>query len=118
MEGGAYELSCSFLATTFWPADWLVGPHYSIEPYVSNDGVYNTWRVVSDYGVWDVQGNERVVVLLREIGAIARLKEESQGRRYADALEASGKEKLDAAGRVFIDRYTRLRKCRWVSGTS
>lgn len=56
-----------------------MGPHYQIAPYVTNDGVYNTWRVTSEFGVWDVQGDERVAELLREIAAIARLREESKG---------------------------------------
>ncbi len=110
VNDAAYEEPAVFPASRFLTEDALQGPHYNIGDSVYNDGLYNTFRVFSEYGTWDVAGEERLSILLTEIHATAILDEESKTERFVDALAESGKQKIDAAGRIIAHPVETIKK--------
>ena len=96
----AFDSPGIFPATKFLPAKSLTGKGYTIDPNVYNDGVYNTWRVSSDYGSYEVTGDERLTVCLREIAAIRAIRSQNNLARFGEGAAAAGKGTLQAAGNI------------------
>jgi hypothetical protein len=71
----AYETPPVLKASDFLDASLLKGPDYIIEENVSNDGVFNTYTVTSNFGTWKVQSTSLAATRAHEVGAIAKLKE-------------------------------------------
>src|SRR5688572_24719909 len=70
----AFDATGVYPATSFLPPAYLATDYYQIDNSVYNDGIYNSWRVFSTFGTYEVTGNERLMVLLRELAAIATIK--------------------------------------------
>lgn len=70
-----YETPPVLKASDFLDASLLRGPDYIIEEKVSNDGVFNTYTVTSNFGTWNVQSTELAATRAHEVGAIAKLRE-------------------------------------------
>lgn len=96
----AYDEIGVYPSTAFLPAEWLSNALYQIDGTVYNDGVYNTWDVFSESGTYQVTGNERLLVLLREISAIATIRSESNVKRFAEGMKNAGKGELRDAQNV------------------
>lgn len=90
----AFDATGVYPATSFLPPAYLVTGYYQIDSSVYNDGIYNTWRVFSRFGTYEVTGNERLMILLRELAAIATIESESNAKRFAEAMKGAGEEKL------------------------
>jgi hypothetical protein len=71
------------------PADKISGPHYKIRDTVFADGYMYSYRAETDYGVFDVTGDYALRKLLKEIQAIAKMREIKKGEVYAKALKES-----------------------------
>src|SRR6202162_6361508 len=76
-------------ASDFLDAAILKGPHHLVDEKVVSDGVFNTYRVTSDYGTFKVEGTSLAALRVHEIGAIARLKEVDRVAVAAGAVAAS-----------------------------
>ena len=87
-------------ATDFLPTAGIPGNGWSIDPFVFNDGFYNTWRITSPVGTFQALGNERMVEMIREIQAIEQLQSVSRTREFAEAMRDAGQAQLDSAVRV------------------
>ncbi len=70
-----YETPPVLKASDFLDASLLQGPDYIIEENVTNDGVFNTYTVTSNFGTWKVQSTSLAATRAHEVGAIAKLKE-------------------------------------------
>ncbi|GAB4166684.1 MAG: hypothetical protein Fur0032_04240 [Terrimicrobiaceae bacterium] len=81
----------------FFPASVLQGVNYQIDPVVMNDGIYNTWTVTSDFGTYETTGDERLLVLLREIAAIAAIRAQSGIVRFGESAAQAGLGTLEKA---------------------
>jgi hypothetical protein len=72
------------------PKDKITGPHYKIRETVFADGYMHSYRVDTDWGVFDVTGDYALRKLLKELPVIAKLKEIKKGEAYLKALAQSG----------------------------
>ena len=70
-----YETPGDLKASDFLDASLLKGPDYVVEEKVANDGVFNTYTITSNFGVWKVQSTSLAAERVHEVGAIAKLKE-------------------------------------------
>jgi len=70
-----YETPPVLKASDFLDAALLQGPDYIIEGTVSSDGVFNTYTITSNFGIWKVQSTALAATRAHEVGAIAKLKE-------------------------------------------
>lgn len=71
----AYETPPVLQASDFLEPALLKGPNHEIAPTVSNDGVFNLYRITTPNGTSDAQGTSLVPVRVGEINAIALLKD-------------------------------------------
>src|SRR6478672_216544 len=58
-------------------SEFLKGPHFVVRDAVPTGSGMNQFTIDSDFGVFEADGNEMLLQRLKEIDAIARLKEES-----------------------------------------
>jgi hypothetical protein len=70
-----YETPTDLKASDFLDASLLRGPDFVIEDKVTSDGVFNTYTVTSNFGVWKVQSTSLAAMRTHEVAAIAKLKE-------------------------------------------
>ena len=76
------------------PAELITGDHYRIDEAVFLDGFMHTYAVQSDFGVFQVTGDIALRKLLREIEAIAALKEIETSDAVGDSLKYTAKAPL------------------------
>lgn len=93
----AFETPGPLPASMFFPPSVLQGVNYSVNPVVMNDGIYNTWTVTSDFGTYETTGDERLLVLLREIAAIAAIRAQSGIVRFGESAAQAGAGTLEKA---------------------
>jgi hypothetical protein len=80
-----FELSPVRSAIDLVPADQLTGPNYQIDAEVMHDGRANVYSVVSDFGDFEVRGDEQLAVRLSEIEALAAMRATSKTATFASA---------------------------------
>ncbi len=84
-----YETPPVLKAADFLDAAMLKGPNHQIEDEVVSDGVFNTYTITSPFGTFRVEGTSLAAVRVREIGAIAQLKEVDKAAVAAGAIAGS-----------------------------
>jgi hypothetical protein len=72
---GSYEPLPTLKASDFLDGSLLKGDNYAVDERVSNDGLFNTYTIQSDFGTFDPRSNSLVRIRIHEMGAIAQLKE-------------------------------------------
>ena len=68
------------------PVRMLQGPQYRIEDRVTNDGLMNHYRIVSDYGAFEAHSDAELAKRVQEIGAIAKLKQVQGSAEFAKGI--------------------------------
>src|SRR5215831_13669268 len=71
--------------------EFLGGPHYKVREPVPTYFGANQFTIDSDFGVFEADGNEMLVTRIKEIDAIARLKEVSRTDEFKNALTKAAK---------------------------
>jgi hypothetical protein len=84
------------------PAEVLTGDHHRIVDEVDNDGYVNHYTIESDFGSFAAHGNAQVLIRVKEIEAIAQLKEVSRTEAFAEAAKRSASKDVEAA-KAFAD---------------
>jgi len=79
----AYEVPRVRSARTFLDAKIIKGPHHTVRDRVSTDGYLHRFTVDSDFGVFKVTGDSALRKLVKEIAAIAALREIKQSDVFA-----------------------------------
>jgi len=69
----------------------ISGPLVQVNKKVITDGYMHRYSVTSDFGVFKVVGDYGLRKLIREIGAIAKLKQMKKSDVYLDSLKAAAK---------------------------
>jgi hypothetical protein len=85
-----YETPANRVISDILPADKITGPHYRVQDVVVSYGYMDHFTVNSDYGVFEVTGDGALRKLLKEIKAIAALKEVKKGKAYAESVVKAG----------------------------
>lgn len=78
-------------ATEILLPEYASGPAFKVRPPVPTYGGRNGYMIDSDYGVFEADGNAMLVRRVREINAIARLREVSRTEEYKKALVSAAK---------------------------
>jgi hypothetical protein len=86
-----FEMPSSRKASEILPPELLVGPRYRIQEKVVSYGYMHHWAVGSDFGTFEVTGDGALRKLLREIRAIAALKEVSTAEAAGNAVVLAAK---------------------------
>ena len=86
----AFETPRNRKASEILPANVIKGKHYVIRDTVVSYGYMHRYTVDSEFGKFEVSGDGALRKLLKEIEAIAALKEMSKTDAYVDALKKAG----------------------------
>src|SRR6266568_820647 len=81
----------------------LKGPHYVVRDPVPTGSGMNQFTIDSDFGVFEADGNEMLLQRLKEIDAIARLKEVSRTDEFKGALKNAAKAPIASAKNIVTD---------------
>ena len=76
-----------FSAAGLLTADWLKGPHHSVQDEVVNDGAQHHFVVSSEFGTFSAVGMPMLRTQAIETEAIAALKDVRQSEVFVDALK-------------------------------
>jgi hypothetical protein len=81
----------------------LAGPHHKVRELVPTYFGTNQFTIDSEFGVFQADGNEMLIRRIKEINAIAQLKEVSRTEEYKNALVAAAKSPIAAAKNIVND---------------
>jgi hypothetical protein len=97
-----YETPGNRSASDILPAKMLVGPNYRINNKVVSYGYMHHYTVDSDFGRFEVTGDSALRKLLKEINAIAKLREVKKSKVYGEAVKNAAKQPVEF-GKNLID---------------
>ncbi len=99
----AFEELPELKASQILKPELLKGPHYIIRDPVPTASGMNQFTIDSDFGVFEADGNEMLLQRLKEIDAIARLREVSRTDEFKNSLVAAAKSPLNSARNIARD---------------
>ena len=99
----AFEELPELKASEILKPELLKGPHYVIRDPVPTASGMNQFTIDSDFGVFEADGNEMLLQRLKEIDAIARLREVSRTDEFKNSLLAAAKSPLNSARNIARD---------------
>jgi hypothetical protein len=92
----------------FLPPDFLKGSNYRIDPQVLNDGLVNTYRLETTYGVLIIEGTPLLIERLKELQALKRIETLENSVVYQNALKDGAKDPLKGAESLIDDPVVTL----------
>ena len=90
-------------ARSFLPPEVLKGEHYTVDDKVHNDGFLNHYNVHSSFGNFQVTGTSSLLILVREIEAIAAMKKIKTDDIAIESLKQSGKNTVTGVKNLVSD---------------
>jgi uncharacterized lipoprotein YbaY len=111
-----YDRITQARASEILPPELLSGPHHEVNEEVSIRGPQYFFVVDSDFGQFQAQGRARLRRLVREINAIAALKEVTKKKSFKDALTQSALDPVAALKELAlnpVDTVTGIPKGIW-----
>src|SRR5437762_383597 len=98
-----YEALPELKASETLKPELLKGPYYAVRDPVPTASGMNQFTIDSDFGVFEADGNEMLLQRLKEIDAIARLREVSRSDEFKKSLVAAAKSPLNSAKNIARD---------------
>jgi len=98
-----FEVPGSHRASEILPPQLLSGPHHRVRDVVVSYGYMHHYVVDSDFGTFEVTGDMALRKLIREIGAIAELREVKKGEAYLDGLKKAASQPLEFGANMLTD---------------
>ena len=98
-----YEELPEFKASDILKPEFVSGPHFKVREEVPTSSGANQFTIDSDFGVFEADGNEMLVTRIKEIDAIARLKEVSRTDEFKEALNKAARSPVAAAKAIAND---------------
>src|SRR5437773_10300208 len=92
----AFEILGRVPTKMFIPSDLISGPLHSVSDFAENDGMNNTYFLYSGNDAWAVTTGIALRTRIREIYAIAKLREMSKTDEFAQAMANAGKQKIES----------------------
>ncbi|HEY6070739.1 MAG TPA: hypothetical protein VIU85_05120 [Chthoniobacterales bacterium] len=83
--------------------EFLKGPHFTVRESVPTFSGTNQFVIDSDYGVFEADGNEMLMRRVKEVGAIAQLKDVSRTDQFKDSLAAAARGPINGAKNLVTD---------------
>jgi hypothetical protein len=99
----AFEELPELKASEILKPELLKGPYYVVRDPVPTASGMNQFTIDSDFGVFEADGNEMLLQRLKEIDAIARLREVSRTDEFKKSLLAAAKSPLNSAKNIARD---------------
>ena len=99
----AFEELPELNASDILKPELLKGPHHVVREPVPTASGMNQFTIDSDFGVFEADGNEMLLQRLKEIDAIARLREVSRTDEFKKSLVAAAKSPLNSAKAIAKD---------------
>ena len=99
----AFEELPELKASEILKPELLKGPHHVVREPVPTASGMNQFTIDSDFGVFEADGNEMLLQRLKEIDAIARLREVSRTDEFKNSLVAAAKSPLNSAKNIARD---------------
>src|ERR1700751_3250159 len=99
----AFEELPELKASEILKPELLRGPHHVIREPVPTASGMNQFTIDSDFGVFEADGNEMLLQRLKEIDAIARLREVSRSDEFKKSLVAAAKSPLNSDKNIAKD---------------
>src|SRR6266481_5255893 len=99
----AFEELPELKASEILKPELLKGPHYLVRDPVPTASGMNQFTIDSDFGLFEADGNEMLLQRLKEIDAIARLREVSRTDEFKKSLLAAAKSPLNSAKNIARD---------------
>lgn len=90
-------------APSFLKPELLKGEHYTVNENVTNDGILNHYDVNSSFGSFKVISTSSLIILIREIEAIAEMKKIETDDTAIESLKQSGKNTVDGVKNLVND---------------
>jgi hypothetical protein len=99
----AFEELPELKASEILKPELLKGSHYVVRDPVPTASGMNQFTIDSDFGLFEADGNEMLLQRLKEIDAIARLREVSRTDEFKKSLLAAAKSPLNSAKNIARD---------------
>ena len=99
----AFEELPELKASEILKPELLKGPHHVIRDSVPTASGMNQFTIDSDFGVFEADGNEMLLQRLKEIDAIAQLRDVSRTDEFKKSLLAAAKSPLNSAKSIARD---------------
>jgi hypothetical protein len=99
----AFEELPELKASEILKPELLKGPHYVVRDPVPTATGMNQFTIDSDFGLFGADGNQMLLQRLKEIEAIAQLREVSKTDEFKKSLMAAAKSPLNSARNIARD---------------
>jgi hypothetical protein len=99
----SYEVPTDRRASEILPPNLVSGPHFRVRDRVAPDGYLYRFTVDSDYGSFPVAGEYGLRKLIKEIQAIAALKEVNKGQAVLAGARGQARETLKFGAELVAD---------------
>ncbi len=97
-----YELPGELHAEKVLPEVLRVGGYHLVESKVRNDGLFNQYSLKSSFGRFDVKTTTLLRIRIREINAIAAMREIETGDTAVSELKRSGQKSMAGAKNLLV----------------
>ncbi len=98
-----YEVPSAKRAAEVLPANLRSGPHFKVQDRVVADGYLLRFTVTSDYGTFTATGEYGLRKLIREIQAIAVLRNVSKGQAFVEGVKGKAQETVTFGANLVTD---------------
>ncbi len=98
-----FESPGKYQASSILPPQLLSGPHHRVRDAVVSYGYMHHFVVDSDFGVFEVTGHMALRKLVREIGAIAQLREVKKSDAYLQGLKHAASQPIEFGANLLTD---------------
>lgn len=98
-----YEELPELKASEILRPEFLKGTYFKVREEVLTQSGCNHFMIESDFGVFEAEGNQMLVTRVKEIEAIAKLKEVSRTDEFKEALKKAAKSPVAAAKHIVTD---------------
>jgi hypothetical protein len=92
-----FEDSGSLRVEKIVPEALRSGEHHQVEPEVLNDGLFNRYQLTTSYGRFDITTTTLLKIRIREVYAVAAMREIETSDTAVQAIKHSGKEAMVGA---------------------
>lgn len=103
MGAPRFEAPVNQKASDILPPQLISGPHYRVRDRVGSYGYMHHYVVDSDFGIFEVTGDFALRKLIREIGAIAALKEIKKSDAYLNGIKQAASQPLQFGANLLED---------------
>ncbi|AEB10201.1 hypothetical protein [Desulfobacca acetoxidans] len=103
LSAANYEVPSNKQASEVLPPKLRSGPHFNVQDQVAADGYMLRYTVNSDYGTFQVTGTYGLRKLIKEIQAIAAMKEMSRGEAFVEGVKGKAQETLEFGTNLVAD---------------